>query len=359
MKIAMMSAWNQTSGVSIHAELIGEEWVKAGHDLKVFSFLEDDFHGYSLIGVDQPYITRCFGTPGRSNYLNPIPFLKENYDFFVVQDLGMLPKDKLAKIFPHIRRKAKTILVVHASKLPDDPSFFQFEWDAIICFDARYKDFLRQVYLEGKIHIIPFPCHRWLEGYKDEARKKLALPIDKKIVFAFGQKWRHINDEETVATLKKLSHEYPLELVIISGAQRVFGFEGLDCEIRKEVLEVPRLYDYLHAADVMIFGKHSIPDAAVLSSTVHLCLGSGCPILARDSNFFDFIHEEVFRYKDMEDFEQSLRSIFQGSAEVEGKRRATKRYCEANSAEKVAQRFIGLFESGLSGTERIPSTVIL
>jgi len=119
MKIAMMSAWNQTSGVSIHAELIGEEWVKAGHDLKVFSFLEDDFHGYSLIGVDQPYITRCFGTPGRSNYLDPIPFLKENYDFFVVQDLGMLPKDKLAKIFPHIQRKAKTILVVHASKLPD------------------------------------------------------------------------------------------------------------------------------------------------------------------------------------------------------------------------------------------------
>ena len=229
------------------------------------------------------------------------------------------------------------------------PSFFQFEWDAIICFDERYKDFLRQVYPEGKIHIIPFPCHRWLEGDKEEARKKLALPLDKKIVFAFGQKWRHMTDEETVATLKELSHEYPLKLVIISGAQRVFGFEGLDCEIRKEVLEVPKLYDYLHAADVMIFGKHSIPNAAVLSSTVHLCLGSGCPILARDSNFFDFIDEEVFRYKDMEDFEQSLRSIFQGSAEVEEKRRATKRYCEANSGEKVAQRFIELFESGLAG----------
>lgn len=91
MKIGMMAAWNQTSGVSIHAELIGREWAKAGNKLRVFSFLEEDFHGHSLIGVDEEYVIRCFGTPNRSNYLNAIPFLREDYDFFVVQDLGMLP----------------------------------------------------------------------------------------------------------------------------------------------------------------------------------------------------------------------------------------------------------------------------
>ena len=345
MKIAMMSAWNQTSGVSIHAELVGGEWVKAGHGLKVFSFLEDDFHGYSLIGTDQEYVIRCFGTPGRTNYLNPIPFLKEDYDFFVVQDLGMLPKDKLAKIFSHIHRKAKTILVVHASKLPDDPSFFQFDWDAIVCFDSRYQDFLKQVYPKERIHIISFPCHRWLEGDKEEARKKLALPSDKKIVFSFGQKWRHINDQETVGALKELSHEYPVELVILSGVQRVFGFEGLDCEIRKEVLEHPKIYDYLHASDVTIFGKHSIPGAAVLSSTIHLCLGSGCPILVRDSNFFEFIHGGIFKYKDKKEFEQRLACIFENSSQVEEKRKTAEMYVEVNSAEKVAQSFIELFAS--------------
>lgn len=53
MKIGMMAAWNQTSGVSIHAEFVGREWVRAGHKLRVFSFLEEDFHGHSLIGVDE------------------------------------------------------------------------------------------------------------------------------------------------------------------------------------------------------------------------------------------------------------------------------------------------------------------
>ena len=208
MKIGMMSAWNQTSGVSTHAELVGREWVKAGHKLKVFSFREDDFHGYSLIGHDERWVTRCFGTPQMTNYLNPIPFLKEDYDFFVVQDLGTLPKDKLAKIFSLIRRKAKTVLVSHTSKFPDDPSFYQFDWDAIICFDYRYKNFLKQSFPEEKIHVIPFPCHGWQEGNQFEARKRLNLPLEKKIVFAFGQKWRHMLD--LVPALKELSKKYPI-----------------------------------------------------------------------------------------------------------------------------------------------------
>ncbi len=159
MKIGMMSAWNQTSGVSAHAELVGREWVNSGQELKVFSNSEDDFHGHSLIGMDQEYVIRCFGTPHRSNYLNPIPFLREDYDFFVVQDLGMIPKDGLARIFNRIKKKAKTILVAHTAKLVADRSFYQFDWDALVCFDHRYKKFLKEVYPEEKIHIIPFPCH--------------------------------------------------------------------------------------------------------------------------------------------------------------------------------------------------------
>jgi len=341
MKIAMMTAWNETSGVSIHAELVGKEWVKAGHELKVFSFLEDDFHGHSLIGVDQPYVTRCFGTPTRSNYLNPIPFLKEDYDIFVVQDLGMLPKDKLARIFPSIHKKAKAIHVVHAGELPDDPSFFQFDWDAIVCFDHRYKSFLREVFPEDKIYTIPFPCHRWLEGDKVEARRRLALPLDKKIIFTFGQKWRNMLD--TVPAIKELSQRYPITVVIKSGAQRVYGFDELDSEIRKEVLEHPKVYNYLHAADAMILGKHSAR-GVVLSSTAHLCLGSGCPLIARDSNFFELMDKEVLKYKDLEEFKANLEDIFRNSTRLEENREAAKRYVEENSADKVAKSFIELFE---------------
>jgi glycosyltransferase involved in cell wall biosynthesis len=342
MKIGMMSAWNQTSGVSTHAELVGKEWIKEGHKLKVFSFREDDFHGYSLIGQDEKWVTRCFGTQQMTNYLNSIPFLKEDFDFFVVQDLGMLPKDNLAKIFPLIRRKAKTILVSHTSKLPEDPAFYQFDWDAIVCFDYRYKNLLKQIFPAKKIHIIPFPCHRWQEGNQLEARKQLNLPLDKKIIFAFGQKWRHML--ELIPALKELSKEYPILVLITSGAQRVYGFEEVNAEVRKEVLEEEEVYNYLHASDLMVFGKHSVK-GAVLSSTVHFTLGSGCPIVARDSNFFEFIDKEVLKYRNLEEFKQKLRLVFDRDNKMGEIREAVKRFVEKNSAEKIAKQFIGLFKS--------------
>ena len=343
MRIAMMSAWNETSGVSIHAELVGREWVKAGNELKVFSFLEEDFHGHALIGTDEDYVIRCFGTPERSNYLNPIPFLREDYDFFVAQDLGMLPRDKLGKIFYRIRKKAKTILVVHTNKLKDDPSFYQFDFDAVVCFDYRFKNFLKEVYPEDKIHIIPFPCHPWKEGNKEEARRKLGLPLNKKIIFVFGQKW--INMLDTVPMLLDISKEYPLLLLIFSAAQRVYGFEklGKAVTIRKEVLEQEKIYDYLYAADAMIFGKHSLK-GAVLSSTAHLIMGSGCPIIARDSNFFEMMSKEVLKYRNLEEFRENLISVFDRDERYKECCQAAKEYVEKNSSDKIADKFLKLFK---------------
>lgn len=338
----MMSAWNQTSGVSIHAELVGREWVKMGQKLKVFSFLERDFHGHALIGTDEEYIIRCFGTPMSSNYLNPIPFLREDHDFFIVQDLGMLPKDKLGKIFYHIRKKAKTILVVHTNKLRDDPSFYQFDWDAIVCFDYRYKNILREVYPENRIHIIPFPCHPWVKGNQEESRRRLGLPLDKKIIFVFGQKWRNMLD--TLPALLEIRKEYPLLLLIFSAAQRIYGLDILERNtiIRKEVLEQKMIYEYLSAADAMIFGKHSV-EGAVLSSTAHLILGSGCPIIARDSSFFELMGKEVLKYKDLEEFKECIVSAFEKDEKYEKSRKAAKEYVKKNSSNTVAEEFIKLF----------------
>ncbi|HIH96998.1 MAG TPA: hypothetical protein HA346_00465 [Thermoplasmata archaeon] len=133
-------------------------------------------------------------------------------------------------------------------------------------------------------------------------------------------------------------------MLIISGAQRVYGFEGLNTEIRKEVLESKEVCDYLHAADLMVFGKRSVK-GAVLSSTVRFCLGSGCPIVVRDSNFFEFMDKEVLKYRDLEEFKQKLKLIFAQDQKLKEVKEAAKRFVEKNSTEKVAKQFIQLFKS--------------
>ncbi|MEM3527279.1 MAG: hypothetical protein QXI59_02995 [Candidatus Bathyarchaeia archaeon] len=344
LKIGMMSAWNETSGVSVHAELVGREWVRQGHDLKVFSFIEDDYHGRSLIGQDEPYVTRCFGTAQKTNYLNPIPILEGDYEIFIAQDLNMLPRHKLSSIFHMIKRKSKTIHIIHESRLSEDPTFYEHEWDRLVCFDERFREFLLKVYRPEDISLIPFPCMPWIEGDKREARVRLGLPQEKKVILIFGQKWRHLGPEE-FEVLRKLSTKIPMLVLIVSEAQRVTGVGGFECIFKKEVLERDELYRYLYASDTWLYPKRSIEGAAVLSSTIHLALGSGCIPVVRDSNFLYGVEKAVLSYRDKDEFEAMILEAFsQGEVWRRAKAEA-KKYVAEHDSGRVAMEFIELFKS--------------
>lgn len=341
----MMTAWNQTSGVSIHAELIGRKWAEQGHDLNVFSFVESDYHGRSLIGQDENYVTRCFGTRQVTNFLDPTPLLEKDYEIFVAQDINMIPMDKLQKIFHFIKRKGKAVHVIHESRLSKDPSFYQNDWDALVCFDERFKDFLTRVYPNNMINVIPFPCAKWDPGDKKEARKQLGLPLESKIVFIFGQKWRHLQEEE-IQVLRELHEDYDLLVLIISETQRVVGVDLSGCHYRfeKEVLERDKLYQYLHASDTWLFPKRSVDNYAVLSSTIHFAVGSGCIATAIDSNFLYGMRDSVLHYTNRQDFKKCLIEAFEQGDEWKKAREAAKRCSKEHDTDKIAGMFLDLFE---------------
>lgn len=346
MKIGMMTAWNQTSGVSIHAELVGRRWVEQGHSLRVFSFIEKDYHGRSLIGQDENYVTRCFGTRQITNFFDPAPFLENDYEIFVAQDINMVPMDKLQKIFHLIKQKSKTIHIVHENRISRDPSFYQHDWDALVCFDDRFKSFLSKIYPEDMIYIIPFPHANWDQGDQIEARKQLDLPLDAKIVFIFGQKWKHLLEEE-IQVFRELSKDYNLLILIISETQRItpLDLSGCQCLFKKEVLERDELYRHLHASDAWLFPKRSIDNYAVLSSTIHFAMGSGCVTIARDSNFLYGMKDMVLHYSNREEFKNCLINAFEKGRKWENTIEMAKRCTEEHASDKIARKLIHLFES--------------
>lgn len=140
MRIKMMSRWNASCGVSIHAELVGRAWVEMGHDLKVLAPIENK----PKTDVDELYVSRCYELGKKEPFFDPEPFLEGDFDIFVVQNLEIMPMKKLLEIYPLIRKKAKTVLVVHEGGPPTDPYFYKFDWDAVVCFDERYKLFLKK-----------------------------------------------------------------------------------------------------------------------------------------------------------------------------------------------------------------------
>lgn len=350
VKIGMMTRWNAPCGVAAHAEPLGRAWVEMGHELKVFAPVE---WTAPQTQEDEPYVVRCYrlNSGWRSMegfFLNPRPFVEEDYDVFVVQNLELMPMPELYRIFPSIKERAKTVLIIHEGKAPKDPYFYNFEWDAVVCFDERYVGYFSKIWPREKLFIIPYVCHPVRHGDKFEARFNLGLPLDKKIIFNYG-----IGIDRNaylVPTVARLAERYPVLFLVLTHIEEHFGlFESLAqrykfVELRKGIASTERLYTYLHASDAAILHKPPA-EAIVVSSTVFECLGAGCPILAYDSNFVETLSNEVLKYKDFEELEERLVDVFEGRKNVKESLKAAEACVMKNSSYEIGKNFIALFES--------------
>ncbi|MFH1845995.1 MAG: hypothetical protein ABH869_00340 [Candidatus Omnitrophota bacterium] len=352
MKIAMMAAWNSDSGAAIHAELIGRAWAEKGIELKVFSFYQHSFHGKVFTKdtkKEEPYVIRCFTKYGEArSEMDSVPILEADYDIFIVEDLGMLPIRQFLNLYPEIKRKAKTVNVIHDGAISEKSGFFDFKWDRVICFDERYFNFLKNVYTEKQLKIIPYPALPWNPGKKIESRRKLGLPIDKKIVFCFGQAAEY--NVDIVHVIEGLSGRYDITMLVVTGLKEIRDkFKAVqvknnaDLKIINEVMGIEKLYDYLYAADCFIYNKPS-KDVIVVSSAVYQCMGSGCPIIARDSNFVDCFNGQVIKYATDTELVSNIIDVFDKGPKCRAQRQAVRKHLKHYSAEHIADQYIELFE---------------
>ncbi|MFQ6083206.1 MAG: hypothetical protein ACE5WD_07600, partial [Candidatus Aminicenantia bacterium] len=357
MKIGMMSLWNAANGPSIHAELVGRAWVKLGHQLRVFSAKKHP-DARPTFQKDEDFVIRHFSVEKvipvtRASWFDPSPLLNEDYDIFVAQNVERLPAEKLLEFFPNIKEKAVTVQVVHEGKPPEDLLYYKFEWDAIVCFDQRYKNYLVKFFPKKKIRIIPYPYHSLSLGDKKKARKKLHIPFDKKIIFSFGFRTKDIIS--VLPALEEVARKYPLGYIIIANSESDISelyeakkkYNFMDVQVR--ALPLDELYTYLHASDALLIHRESSKKfKAVVSSTVCQVLGSGCPILFHESNYVEQHGEEIVKYRDFEDMKAKLIDIFNDKFDLN----KVKAFLKEHNAEKIASRFLTLFEELLKARKR-------
>lgn len=110
-------------------------------------------------------------------------------------------------------------------------------------------------------------------------------------------------------------------------------------ELRRGDISIKELYTYLHASDCLLVHKDSA-EAVVVPSTCYLCLGSGCLILAYDTNFFEAFNNEVVKYSSLETV---LEDVFKEGENIKFALKAAEKYVEKNSSYDIARRFIELF----------------
>ncbi len=351
MKIAMMSRWNATCGISAHAELVGREWVKK-HDLTVFApTLESatDWHHNPIEKEDEEFVIRGYEQPesiGKTGWIDE-RLWKEDYDVLVIQGLELLPIPTLLEIFPKI--EAKKVLVWHVGKLPIYNELYKLNFDAIVCFDFRFKKMLKVKYPEDIISIIPFPCHPvakvkvTVKGDSDKkrARNELGIPSDKTILFSFGkQPLSEYKDYLWLAN--ELKEKYNLKYFVI----RSYGDlppESDFLEVRRGIPEYEEIYNYLRAADIFLLPR-SETENIVVSSTVFQCLGALTPIVVPEVGYVELMDKEIVKYKNREDLKEKVIRLIEAEELKEEVLRHAEQYVRENSAEKIAEKFIRLFE---------------
>ncbi len=341
MKIGIMAAWNTNSGVAMHAEPIGKALREMGHKLTVFSFLKTDYHGEGVTAKDESFVHRCFGTRTGTEVLDAVPFMKADIDIFMVEDLGMLPVDKLANIMPIMRKKAKTIHVVHENRLCDHSWFYKIEWDKVVYFDRR-QDFLNKLYPTAE-HI-PFPCYKKRRGDKIAARKRLKLPLNKNIIYSFGLRGYHSYYRDLPPKLRKnsvLLHVVPKEY------QMLEELSPTDWRmVRKtDALSTKDFDDYLFAADAVLMHKFQSRFHAVISSTVYQAMGTGCPIFVpSQSDFFHDWPEEVIHYRDITALNKQLIELLGNKKKRDRLETKADSFVASHSPKAIAERYVDLFK---------------
>ncbi len=352
VKIALMSSWNAACGISIHAELIGREWIKQGHDLKVFAPLtyEDD-HTYLWFNEDESFVTRNFsflryGDKYKDErllsylYLDP-SIADEDFDIFVVEKPTSIPLNKLLPLFKKIKKKAKTIAILHEGIMPENPYFFKFDWDSIIVFDERYKKLFSTVFPSEKIHIVPFPCYTPKQLSKKRARKALNLDERENIIFTYGR--FHLLPK-VLSAIAKINYRIKYLCMVRSIerykelAELSNKFPFLEIRLCRYPVFSDEFHNLIFSSDALLFYRKSSLHNPV-SSAAHTCMGFLRPLICPDNEFFYTFTNEVIKYKNVDEIVKRTINVLENGNEV---LKAAKEYIEKNSAQQIARRILDL-----------------
>lgn len=167
-------------------------------------------------------------------------------------------------------------------------------------------------------------------------------------VLLFGQAAEHALNTSVV--LDRLVDRYDICLILLTEVEKVLGeFRRIQKRVKFDFKVVERspdmelLYKYLYASDCMVYNKHSSA-VTVVGSSIFQCLGSKCPILARESNYVESFGREVIKHGLYYDLEENFIDVFDKGRKYQIQQRAVEEYLEDNAAEPTAEKFIKLFE---------------
>ncbi|RLG75358.1 MAG: glycosyl transferase family 1 [Thermoprotei archaeon] len=354
LRIGILSRWNATCGVSLHAELIAWEWVRRGHKVAVFApnplSASRDWHHKLINDDEEPWVVRCYDEADdpQSGYIDIEKILSFDMDVLLVELYGRLPARSLSILVEILHnRGVPVVAVIHCTTSAEFEPFKNIKFDSYAVFDQRFVDEILARYLERseleKVSIIPYPCFKGL-NVKPE-RPDFAK--DKTLFFTFGRQPPE-EYKDYLEALDRLSKSYDLVYWIV----RSDGLLDVDkpwvVQWRRR-LQLNEAYSYIKASDVHLVPKSRGEGKVVVSSTVYQTLATLVPIVVPDGRYVETIPSDedgvgpVVKYRNLEDLIRKLRLLIEDGEFRKKVMGNAMKFVEMYGSDKIAEKFLQLF----------------
>ena len=349
MKIGILSRWNATCGVSLHAELIGRELINRGYSIEVFAPKLQSANlwwHHKLIREDEDFVRRVYTelTPdGKEGSFDLDAVEGTEIDFLIVESYEKMPYRGAERFVRKLKeREIPAVAVIHEGSY-EDIKYDLDIFEKVIVFDERYvKEVVKNRVSEDKILVLPYPCLPPKERKRDFAQ-------DGKVkFFSFGRQPKE-EYKDFIEALEKLAKEFDIQYTVVRAS------DPLDVERpwmvqRSGVLDLEDIYEYLMNSDFHLLPKGKTR-RVVVSSTFCQTVGSLAITVSLDSRFFEAVpkgeYAPLITYENSEDLYVKLKKAIEDESYRERIRENAKRYAQENSVEKITDKFEALINSVL------------
>ena len=238
--------------------------------------------------------------------------------------------------------------------------------DAIVVHhDSMKRSLVQQGVNDNKINMIRHGTELLERFDRGEARRRLGLPLEGKLILSFGFFGRYKNKDFIIEALPRVLEEVPDAFLFFSGYPREGLLEDFEC------LKVyKRKARELGVKDRVIFASRPIPDEELplvfsscdvavypyiqrylsASGSLHLALGAFKPVTVSDIPKFEEVKEEISKELvfDPTDHEELVEIIVKLLTNTQFEKRVigrVKNHARNTSWEVSARKHLGIYKS--------------
>ncbi len=344
-RVALISRWNATCGISLHAEMIGREFIKRGYPLKVFApTLESAgkwWHHIKIREEDEEYVERVYeeiDPEGKGGSFKREAVLDFKPDLIILESYQSLPHKDIEELIKEVGVPAFAVLHEGDFLRYSDLSIFE----RIAVFDGRFtEELIGDRYPREKVVEIPYPCYPLREQNRRFAEDGIIRFV------TFGRQ-PAFELEPFVKALRELRKVYEnIRYKIVRGDKLIdVSEEWIEQELK--VLDLEDIDLLLKSSDIHLLPKGPTNNV-VVSSTLYQIMGTLCITVVPNTRHFEMHKEDntVVIYEGVEDLIKKLREIIENEELRRTIKESMRRYVEENSVERIVDRFEELIDSVL------------